>query len=41
MLLCFGLLRVFFWLPVYCLFASPMSPARKPMLNQIQLMDRH
>ena len=40
-MLCFGLLRVFFWSPVYCPFASPMSPALKPMLNLIQLMDRH
>ena len=39
-LLCFGLLRVFFWSPVYYPFASPMSSALKTALKQLRLMDR-
>ena len=37
-LLCFGLLRVFFWSPVYFPFASPMPPLQ--LLKQLRLMDR-
>ena len=39
-LLCFGLLRVYFWSPVYFPFASPVSPALNPLLKQLRLMGR-
>ena len=39
-LLCFGLLRVFFLSLVYFPLALPMSPALKAVLKQIRLMDQ-